>query len=142
MNKRKLGKLVLEGTQLDYEERVDEVHRQFKLKQAAATSSLDDNESIGSLESLKVSNDQIHVPGPSLDQMLAEIKPKTIFEVYQEMKQNGFKKIQVSGQHFDQDQKAEPAIDWRKLLKRLPKDFTMPERVLILQKLRENLDEE
>ena len=42
---------------------------------------------------MKVSNDQVHVPGASLDEMLAEVKPKSIFQVYQEMKHNGFKKI-------------------------------------------------
>ena len=74
--------------------------------------------------------------------MLAEVKPKSIYEVYKEMKQNSFKKIQVPGTHFDDKKETDPVLDWRKLLKRLPKSFTMQERIMILQKLRQHLDEE
>ena len=38
-------------------------------------------------------HDTQHASNKLLDEMLAEVKPKTIYEVYKEMKKDGFKKI-------------------------------------------------
>ena len=61
MSKKKLGKLVEEGTQIDYDERREEVQKKFKLRQNLQnftfTSSYNDNDSNSSLESLKTKHD-------------------------------------------------------------------------------------
>ena len=61
MSKKKLGKLVEEGTQIDYDERREEVQKKFKLRQNLQnftfTSSYNDNDSNSSLESLKTKYD-------------------------------------------------------------------------------------
>ena len=51
-----------------------------------------DSNSNSSLESLKT-KDPVLTNTNLLNEMLAEVKPKSIYEVYKEMKQNHFKKI-------------------------------------------------